>query len=93
MVRQAPPGLVLLSACYWGQRDGTLHSTAESLSQAAINFVGLWLSVLDRAAVVYDAGAASLLPGLVNGYGKIERRLGAIEGRSTRIEALLSISG
>ncbi len=43
------------------------------------------------------AGAAFLLPGLVNGYGKIEKRLGAIEGalrqqaeRLTRIERTLS---
>jgi hypothetical protein len=44
------------------------------------------------------AGAAFLMPGLVNGYGKIEKRLGAIEGallqqaeRLTRIERGLGI--
>jgi hypothetical protein len=45
------------------------------------------------------AGAAFLMPGLANGYRKIERRLGAIEGalrllaeRLTRIERVLSVS-
>ncbi len=87
----------------------------------------MWVSVEDRAAVVYDveflrayvsgrsvamahrvavaqvameypamAGAAFLLPGLVNGYGKIERALrqqaealGAIEGRLEMVERKL----
>jgi hypothetical protein len=35
------------------------------------------------------AGAAFLMPGLVNGYGKIERRLTGIEGRLTKIELSL----
>ena len=39
------------------------------------------------------AGAAFLLPGLVNGYGKIEKRLAGIEGRLTRIERGLGIDG
>ena len=39
------------------------------------------------------AGAAFLPPGLPNGHGKIERRLGAIEGRLTRIERGLGIEG
>jgi hypothetical protein len=37
------------------------------------------------------AGAAFLLPGLVNGYGKFERRLVGIEDRLTRIERGLGI--
>jgi hypothetical protein len=44
------------------------------------------------------AGAPLLLPGLLKGYGRIERRLGAIEGalrllaeRLTRIERGLGI--
>src|SRR5512139_1209819 len=121
MMRRSPPGVVLLSACYSGLRDDSLHSTAESLSQSSITCVGMWVGVEDRAAVVYDveflraytsgrsvalahrvavaqvaleypamAGAAFLLPGLVNGYSRIEKRLGAIEGRLTRIERVLS---
>ena len=35
------------------------------------------------------AGAAFLLPGLVNGYGKIEKRLGGIEGRLEMLEQKL----
>jgi hypothetical protein len=129
MMRQNPPGVVLLSACYSGLRDDSLHSIAESLSQSSITRVGMWVGVADRAAVVYDveflrayvrgrsvalahrvavaqvameypgmAGAAFLLPGLVNGYGKIEHTLrqqaevlGAIEARLTMIERTLSI--
>ena len=129
MMRQSPPGVVLLSACWSGSRDDSLHSLAESLSQSSITCVGMWVGVEDRAAVVYDveflrayvsgrsvalahrvavaqvameypsqAGAAFLLPGLVNGYRGIEKRLGAIEGalrqqaeRLTRIEHTLSI--
>jgi 50S ribosomal subunit-associated GTPase HflX len=91
----------------------------------------MWVSVLDRAAVVYDvefmrayagggslavahrvavaqvamewpamAGAAFMLPSLANGYGKIEqslrrlaKRMGAIEGRLTRIERGLGTEG
>ena len=117
MMRQCPPGVALLTACYSGARDDSLHSLAESLSQSSITCVGMWISVEDRAGLVYcveflrayvsgrsvalahrvavaqvameypsQAGAAFLLPGLMNGYGKIERRLGAIEGRLTRIE-------
>ena len=37
-----------------------------------------------------QAGAAFLLPGLVNGYGKIEKRLSGIEERLARIERTLS---
>ncbi len=125
MMRQNPPGVVLLSACFSGSRDDSLHSLAETLSHSSITCVGMWCGVEDRAAVVYDveflrayargrsvalahrvavaqvameypamAGAAFLLPGLVNGYGKIEanlhrlaERLSAIEERLGRIEA------
>ena len=128
MMRQSPPGVAILSACYSGVRDETLHSLPESLSQSSITTVGMWVKVEDRAAVVYDveflrayvsgrsvatahrvavaqvameypamAGAAFLLPGLVNGYGKIEKRLDGIEGalcqqaeRLARIERTLS---
>ena len=38
-----------------------------------------------------QAGAAFLLPGLMNGYGKIERRLSGIEQRLSRIERGLGI--
>jgi hypothetical protein len=122
MMRQSPPGVVVLSACWSGPRDDSLHSLAESLSQSGITCVGMWAGVEDRAAAVYDvefvaayasgrsvalahrvavaqvamefpakAGAAFLLPGLINGYGKIEKRLGAIEARLTRIEQGLGI--
>jgi hypothetical protein len=37
------------------------------------------------------AGAAFLMPGLVNGYGKIEKRLAGIEDRLLRIERGLGI--
>ena len=120
MMRQNPPGVVLLSACYSGLRDDSLHSIAESLSQSSITCVGMWVGVADRAAVVYDvellrayvsgrsvalahrvavaqvameypgmAGAAFLLPGLVTGYGKIEKRLGGIEERLATLEQKL----
>ena len=123
VMRQCPPCLVLRTACCSGARDDSLHSLAESLSQSSITCVGIWISVEDRAGLVYcveflrayvsgrsvvlayraavaqvamehrsQAGAAFLLPGLLNGYGKIERRLGSIEGRLTRIERMLSIS-
>ncbi len=125
MMRQSPPGVVLLSACWSGSRDDSLHSLAESLSHSGITCVGMWVGVEDRAAVVYDveflrayasgrsvalahrvavaqvamefpamAGAAFLLPGLMNGYGKIEKTLrqqaevlNGIEERLARIEA------
>ncbi len=120
MMRQVPPGVVLLSACFSGVRDESLHSIAETLSQSSITCVGMWAGVEDRAAVVYDveflravaaggtvamahrvavaqvaleypamAGAAFLLPGLVNGYGKIEKRLGGIERRLGEVEGKL----
>lgn len=129
MMRQAPPGVVLLSACFSGARDDALHSLAETLSQSSITCVGMWCGVEDRAAVVYDveflrayvsgrsvalahrvavaqvamehptmAGAAFLLPGLVNGYGKIEKTLRqqaevlrGIEERLARIERGLGV--
>ncbi len=129
MMRQSPPGLVILSACWSGSRDDSLHSLAESLSHSGITCVGMWVGVEDRAAVVYDveflrayvsgrsvalahrvavaqvaiefppmAGAAFLLPGLMNGYGKIEQTLrrqadvlAGIEARLSRIEAGLGI--
>jgi len=120
MMRQQPPGVVVLSACFSGARDEALHSIAETLSQSSVTCVGMWVEVEDRAAVVYDvefarayasggsvavahrvavqqvaleypgqAGAAFLLPGLVNGYGKVEKRLGAIEGRLETVERKL----
>ncbi len=38
------------------------------------------------------AGAAFLLPGLVNGYSRIQKRLEGIEDRLTRIERTLGIA-
>jgi hypothetical protein len=121
MLRRNPPGVVILNACYSGQRDESLHSLAESLSQSSITCVGMWVGVEDRVAVVYGvefmrayasgrsvavahrvavaqvamewpgmAGAAFLMPGLVNGYGKIEARLAGIEERLGAIERTLS---
>lgn len=125
MMRQSPPSVAVLSACFSGARDEALHSIAETLSQASVTCVGMWVAVEDRAAVVYDvefvrayvsggsvalahrvavgqvameypgqAGAAFLLPGLVNGYGKIRgelegigRRLAVVEGK---LDGLLS---
>ena len=40
-----------------------------------------------------QAGAAFLLPGLVNGYGKIEKRLMGIEQRLSVIEKRLGVEG
>ena len=54
MMRQSPPGVVLLSVCYSGLRDDSLHSIAELVSQSSITCVGMWAGVEDRAAVVYD---------------------------------------
>jgi hypothetical protein len=139
MMRQSPPGVVILNACYSGARDESLHSLAESLSQSSITCVGMWVGVEDRAAVVYGvefmrayvggrsvavacdfvaqrsvacatlrmamewpgmAGAAFLMPGLVNGYGNFERwlrlqaeRLEGIEARLTAIERSLKARG
>jgi hypothetical protein len=53
-LRQAPPALVVLAACLSGQRDTALNSIAESISQAGINCVGMWVSVEDRAAIIYN---------------------------------------
>ena len=120
MMRQRPPGVVVLSACFSGGRDDALHSIVETLSQSSVTTVGMWSEVEDRAAVVYDvefvrayatggsvavahrvavaqvameypsqAGAAFLLPGLVNGYGKIATRLVGIEGRLGVVEEKL----
>jgi hypothetical protein len=120
MMRQAPPGAVVLSACFSGARDAALQSMAETLSQSGITCVGMWVEVEDRAAVIYDvefvralasgagvaaahrvavtqvalehpsaAGAAFLLPGLVNGYGKIAAELGAIRERLEVVERKL----
>ena len=126
MMRQQPPGVVVLSACFSGARDEALHSIAETLSQSSVTCVGMWVEVEDRAAVVYDvefvrayasggsvavahrvavqqvaleypgqAGAAFLLPGLVNGYGKIRDELAAITRRlavvEEKLDGLLSI--
>ena len=52
MMRQYPPGVVVLSACFSGARDESLHSLAESLSQSGITTVGMWVEVADRAAVI-----------------------------------------
>ena len=107
-IRQAPPGAVVIAACQSGNRDEWLDSIAEAISQAGINCIGMWVSVEDRAAIVYNveflramvtgvglavshrvavkqvamewpeqAGAAFLMPGLSNGYGKVEK---AIQG-------------
>ena len=46
--------VAILSACYSGVRDESLHSLPESLSQSSITTVGMWVEVEDRAAVVYD---------------------------------------
>ena len=117
MMRQRPPGVALLSACFSGERDDALHSIAETLSQSSVTCVGMWVEVEDRAAVVYDvefvrayrsagsvvvahrvavgqmameypgqAGAAFLLPGLVNGYGKITAELEGIRKRLEEVE-------
>jgi CHAT domain-containing protein len=121
MMRQAPPSVVLLSACLTGPRDAALSSLAETLSQSGITTVGMWAAVEDRAAAVYDvefvralateanvatahrvaiaqlaieyptqAGAAFLLPGLVNGYGKIVSELRGIHQRLTEVERKLN---
>jgi len=118
MMRQQPPGVAVLSACFSGARDEALHSIAETLSQSSVTCVGMWVGVEDRAAVVYDvefvrayatggsvavahrvavaqvameypsqAGAAFLLPGLVNGYGKIAAELGEIRRRLDLVES------
>jgi hypothetical protein len=54
MLKQQPPAVVVLSACFSGARDQALHSMAETVSQAGISCIGMWVEVLDRAAVVYD---------------------------------------
>ena len=118
MMRQQPPGVAVLSACFSGMRDEALHSIAETLSQSSVTCVGMWVGVEDRAAVVYDvefvrayaiggsvavahrvavaqvameypsqAGAAFLLPGLVNGYGKIAGELREIQRRLDIVES------
>lgn len=120
MMRQAPPSVVVLSACYSGSRDAALQSIAETLSQSGITTIGMWAAVADRAAAVYDtefvralaseahvatahrvaiaqlaiefpaaAGAAFLLPGLVNGYGKIVDELRGIYQRLAAVERKL----
>ena len=120
MMRQQPPGVAVLSACFSGARDEALHSIAETLSQSSVTCVGMWVGVEDRAAVVYDvefvrayaiggsvavahrvavaqvameypsqAGAAFLLPGLVNGYGKIRDELSGITRRLAVVEEKL----
>ncbi len=120
MMRQAPPSVVVLSACFSAARDQALTSLAETLSQSGITTVGLWAGVTDAAAVVYNvefvralalsgsvatahrvaveqvawehpaaAGAAFLLPGLVNGYGKIVEELAGIHKRLDDVEAKL----
>ena len=43
MMRQSPPGVAILSACYSGVRDVSLHSLPESLSQSSITTVGMWV--------------------------------------------------
>lgn len=121
MMRQAPPGVVVLSACFSGSRDpALLQSMAETLSHSGITTVGMWVAVADRAAIVYDvefvralaagapvalahrvaveqvaldcpaaAGAAFLLPGLMNGYGLIREELADLRLRVAGIEAKL----
>jgi hypothetical protein len=120
MMRQAPPGVVVLSACFSGARDAALQSMAETLSHSGITTVGMWVGVADRAAIVYDvefiralavgasvavahrvavqqvaldvpaaAGAAFLLPGLMNGYGLIREELAELRVRVEGIEVKL----
>lgn len=120
MMRQAPPSVAVLSACFSGSRDTALQSIAETLSQSGITTVGMWAAVSDRAAAVYDtefvralasganvatahrvaiaqlaieypaeAGAAFLLPGLVNGYEKIAQELRTINQRLSAVERKL----
>lgn len=120
MMRQAPPGVVVLSACFSGARDSALQSMAETLSHSGITTVGMWVEVADRAAIVYDvefiralaagasvavahrvavqqvaldvpaaAGAAFLLPGLMNGYGLIREELAELRVRVEGIEGKL----
>lgn len=120
MMRQAPPSVVVLSACSSGNRDAALQSIAETLSQSGITTIGMWAAISDRAAAVYDiefvralathasvatahrvaiaqlaieypaeAGAAFLLPGLVNGYGKIAAELRTINQRLSAVERKL----
>lgn len=57
-LRQAPPALVVVSACFSVVRDDTLGSVTTAISQAGMNVVGMWVSVEDRAAVVYDVELA-----------------------------------
>lgn len=120
VMRQAPPSVVVLAACFSAARDQALTSLAETLSQSGITTVGMWVEVADSAAVIYNvefvralalsgsvatahrvaveqvawehpaaAGAAFLLPGLVNGYRKIAEELAGIHKRLDDVESKL----
>lgn len=54
MVRENPPRVFVLAACFSGARDQALNSLAETLSQAGVTTVGMWVEVQDAAAVVYN---------------------------------------
>lgn len=57
-LRQAPPALAVVSACFSVARDAALGAITTAISQAGINVVGMWLAVEDRAAIVYDVELA-----------------------------------
>ena len=117
MLKQQPPAVVVLAACFSGARDQALHSMAETISQAGITCIGMWAEILDPAAVVYNveyvrayatgapvqvahrvaleqlalehpsqAGIAFLLPGLMNGYGRVTEELRGIRQRLDVLE-------
>ena len=117
-LRNTPPGVIVLAACMSGARDEDLDSMAETISQAGINVVGMWVSVEDNAAIAYNeeflrcldagsglgmahrvavremidryptmAGSAFLMPGLLNGYGKIKHELVRMNDRIGGLES------
>ena len=120
MLKQQPPAVVVLAACFSGARDQALHSMAETISQAGITCIGMWTEVLDPAAVVYNvkfvrgyatgapvpvaleqlalehpsqASIACLLPGLMNGYGRIKAELKGIRQRLVALEQKVDALG
>lgn len=54
MMRQTPPGVIVLAACFSGTRDQALNSLAEALHQSGVTVVGMMADVLDAAAVLYN---------------------------------------
>ena len=124
MLKQQPPAVVVLAACFSGARDQALHSMAETISQAGITCIGMWAEILDPAAVVYNvefvrayatgapvqvahrvaleqlalehpsqAGIAFLLPGLMNGYGRVTEELKEIRQRLVVLEQKVDALG